>query len=30
MSEKEAKDYFKKLMNDTQNKINDSKKSRYI
>ena len=23
MSEKEAKDYFKKLMNDTQNKIND-------
>jgi len=23
MSEKESKDYFKKLMNDTQNKIND-------
>ena len=23
MSEKEAKDYFKKLMNDTQNKIDD-------
>ena len=22
MSEKESKDYFKKLMNDTQNKIN--------
>ncbi len=23
MSEKEANDYFKKLMNDTQNKIDD-------